>query len=157
MTNPGAQKYLWGKVRQNYYEKGVRLFWLDVAEPEYIPYDFDHYRIYRGSNLQFGNQYPYGYAKAFYDGMSEAGQEKVINLVRCAWAGSQRVGALVWSGDVHSSFQSLRDQFAAGLNMGMAGIPWWTTDIGGFLAGARMTGRSVNYSYGGLSTPRFAR
>ncbi len=37
--------------------------------------------------------------------------------------------------DIHSSFRSLRNQFAAGLNMGIAGIPWWTTDIGGFHGG----------------------
>ncbi len=52
-----------------------------------------------------------------------------------AAAGSQKFGALVWSGDIHSSFRSLRNQFAAGLNMGIAGIPWWTTDIGGFHGG----------------------
>ena len=75
------------------------------------------------------------YARTFYEGMSKAGQEKVINLIRCAWAGSQRYGALVWSGDIHSSWKSLRNQVAAGLNMGIAGIPWWTTDIGGFHGG----------------------
>jgi alpha-D-xyloside xylohydrolase len=67
--------------------------------------------------------------------MEEKGQEKIINLLRCAWAGSQRYGALVWSGDIASSFESMRNQLAAGLNMGIAGIPWWTTDIGGFHGG----------------------
>ena len=61
--------------------------------------------------------------------------EVITNLVRTAWAGSQRYGALAWSGDIHSSFRSLREQLAAGLSMGMAGIPWWTTDIGGFHSG----------------------
>ena len=75
------------------------------------------------------------YARAFYEGMSAAGQKNVINLLRCAWAGSQNYGALVWSGDIDTTFRSLRNQFAAGLNMGMAGIPWWTTDIGGFHGG----------------------
>jgi alpha-D-xyloside xylohydrolase len=67
--------------------------------------------------------------------MKAEGQENIINLLRCAWAGSQRYGALVWSGDIHSSFESFRNQIAAGLNMGVAGIPWWTTDIGGFHGG----------------------
>ena len=67
--------------------------------------------------------------------MKAAGQENIVNLLRCAWAGSQRYGALVWSGDIHSSFTSMRNQLAAGLNMGIAGIPWWTTDIGGFHGG----------------------
>ncbi|HZJ57825.1 MAG TPA: TIM-barrel domain-containing protein, partial [Clostridia bacterium] len=61
--------------------------------------------------------------------------ENIINLIRCAWAGSQRYGALLWSGDIHSSFESMRNQLAAGLNVGLAGITWWTTDIGGFHGG----------------------
>jgi alpha-D-xyloside xylohydrolase len=88
-----------------------------------------------GPDLEVGNLYPLLYAKTFFDGMKETGSEKIINLIRCAWAGSQRYGALVWSGDIHSSFGSLRNQLAAGLNMGLAGIPWWTTDIGGFHGG----------------------
>lgn len=56
-------------------------------------------------------------------------------MLKSAGAGSQKYGALVWSGDIASSFSSMRNQLAAGLNMGMAGIPWWTTDIGGFHGG----------------------
>ena len=134
-TNPKARDYIWRKIKRNYYDKGIKLFWLDEAEPEYGPYDFDIYRYHLGPALLVSNLYPALYAKAFYDGMTAAGQQNVINLVRCAWAGSQRYGALVWSGDVDSSFRGLREQFAAGLNMGLAGIPWWTTDIGGFLGG----------------------
>jgi alpha-D-xyloside xylohydrolase len=70
-----------------------------------------------------------------YEGMEAEGQENIVNLLRCAWAGSQKYGALVWSGDIDSSFRALRNQLAAGLNMGLAGIPWWTTDIGGFHGG----------------------
>jgi alpha-D-xyloside xylohydrolase len=131
-TNPDARKYVWGKAKQNYYDKGIKVFWLDEAEPEYSVYDYDNYRYYLGPDVQVGNIYPVMYAKTFFDGMKAEGQENIINLLRCAWAGSQKYGALVWSGDIKSSFASLRNQFAAGLNMGIAGIPWWTTDIGGF-------------------------
>lgn len=134
-TNPGAREYVWQKVEKNYYDKGIRAFWLDEAEPEYAVYDFENYRYYLGPNVKIGNIFPVMYAKTFFDGMKKAGQENIINLIRCAWAGSQRYGALVWSGDIHSSFSSLRNQFAAGLNMGIAGIPWWTSDIGGFHGG----------------------
>lgn len=134
-TNPEAREYVWQKCKQNYYDKGVKLFWLDEAEPEYAGYNFPLYRYHIGPALQNSNIYPLYYAKAFYDGMTAAGEDKVINLIRSAWAGSQKYGALVWSGDVDSSFRGLREQFAAGLNMGVAGIPWWTTDIGGFLGG----------------------
>lgn len=131
-TNPEAREYVWNKAKKNYYDKGIRVFWLDEAEPEYMVYDFENYRYHQGSNVQVGNIYPVMYAKTFFDGMKAEGQENIINLLRCAWAGSQRYGALVWSGDIKSSFKSLQCQFAAGLNMGLAGIPWWTTDIGGF-------------------------
>lgn len=134
-TNPEAREYVWGKVKKNYYEKGIKAFWLDVAEPEYTAYDFDNYRYYLGTDLQVGNCYPLDYARTFYEGMEKEGQENIVNLLRCAWAGSQKYGALVWSGDIASSFESMRNQLAAGLNMGLAGIPWWTTDIGGFHGG----------------------
>ncbi|KAH8793294.1 glycosyl hydrolases family 31-domain-containing protein [Hyaloscypha finlandica] len=134
-TNPQARKYLWDKARKNYYEKGIKVFWLDEAEPEYTAYDFDNYRYHLGSNLAIGNIYPREYARTFYEGMEGAGQKNIVNLLRCAWAGSQKYGALVWSGDIASSWSSLRNQLAAGLNMGIAGIPWWTTDIGGFHGG----------------------
>ncbi|WP_235182654.1 glycoside hydrolase family 31 protein [Gracilibacillus boraciitolerans] len=134
-TNPGARDFVWKTAKKNYYDKGIKTFWLDEAEPEYNVYDFENYRYHLGSNAQVGNIYPTMFSKAFYDGMTDAGQENVVNLVRCAWAGSQRYGALVWSGDIDSSFASLRNQFNIGLNMGLAGIPWWTTDIGGFHGG----------------------
>lgn len=134
-TNPAARAFVWSKAKQNYYNKGVKIFWLDEAEPEYTAYDFDNYRYHLGSNLQIGNVYPVDYARTFYEGMEAEGQENIINLIRCAWAGSQKYGALVWSGDIASSFESLRNQLAAGLNMSLAGIPWWTTDIGGFHGG----------------------
>lgn len=134
-TNPEARDYVWNKIKKSYYDKGIRIFWLDEAEPEYTVHDFDIYRYHLGSNLQVGNSYPMMYAKTFFDGMKSEGQENIINLIRCAWAGSQRYGSLVWSGDTYSSFSNLRNQISAGLNMGLAGIPWWTHDIGGFHGG----------------------
>lgn len=135
VTNPDARKFLWEKSKMHYYDYGIKVFWLDEAEPEYSVYDFDNYRYHLGSNLQIGNVYPIDYARAFYEGMKNEGQNNIVNLLRCAWAGSQKYGTLVWSGDIASSFDSMRKQLVAGLNMGIAGIPWWTTDIGGFHGG----------------------
>ncbi len=134
-TNPRARRYVWDKCKQNYFDKGVRLFWLDEAEPEYGTYDFKAYRYFLGSNQQVGNVYPQRYARGFYEGLSASGVERPLCLLRCAWAGSQRYGALVWSGDVMSTWEDFRKQVCAGLSMGFAGIPWWTTDIGGFHGG----------------------
>ena len=134
-THPGARKFVWEKCKENYYKKGIRIFWLDEAEPEYGPYDFDNTRYYIGPALQCSNIYPAMYAKGFYDGLKESGEKEIMSLVRCAWAGSQKYGVLTWSGDIYSSFRAMREQLQAGLNMGMAGIPWWTSDIGGFVGG----------------------
>ncbi|CAM4159524.1 glycoside hydrolase family 31 protein [Saccharibacillus endophyticus] len=134
-THPGARRFVWETAKRNYYDKGIKLFWLDEAEPEFAVYDHDIYRYDAGPALQVGNWYPSQYSRTFYEGMTNEGQENVINLVRSAWAGSQRYGALAWSGDIASSFEVLGHQVRAGLNMAIAGIPWWTTDIGGFHGG----------------------
>ena len=134
-TNPETREFVWQKAMENYRSHGVDLFWLDEAEPEYTVQDFDLYRYYDGPALECANEYPVRYSQTFFDGMKKEGIENPLNLVRCAWAGSQRYGALVWSGDVPSTFTYLRYQLTAGLNMGLAGIAWWTADIGGFHGG----------------------
>ena len=131
-TNPEARDYVWNVCRKNYYDLGVDGFWLDNSEPDYVKYDFDHYRYYLGPALECSNIYPQWFSRTFYDHQTELG-EKPVNLLRSGWAGSQKYGNVIWSGDVPSTFASLRDQLAAGINMGLAGIAWWTTDIGGFM------------------------
>jgi len=134
-THPGARQFLWDRIYENYYQHGIRMFWLDEAEPEFRPYDYHNVRCYAGNGLEVSNLYPFDYARTFYEGMRDAGQTEIVNLVRCAWLGSQRLGVVLWSGDIPSTFDSLRQQIKAGLHAGMSGIPWWTTDIGGFLSG----------------------
>jgi alpha-D-xyloside xylohydrolase len=134
-THPGAQKYMWSKIKQNYYDYGIKTFWLDEAEPELRPYDYQNVRYHLGNGLEVSNIYPYMFAKTFYEGLKENGETEIANLVRCAWIGSQRFGVVLWSGDVGSNFETLRQQVKAGLNVSLCGIPWWTTDIGGFFDG----------------------
>jgi alpha-D-xyloside xylohydrolase len=129
--NPEAREYVWEVCKRNYYDLGIDAFWLDNSEPDYGVYDFDHYRYQAGPALQVSNMYPQMYSRVFFDKMKDNGP--VVNLLRCAWAGSQKYGNVVWSGDIRSTFESFRDQLSAGLNMGLAGISWWTTDIGGFM------------------------
>lgn len=135
-TNPEARDYVWKICKKNYADSGVDYYWLDAAEPEYGTYDYDNYRYQAGSVLQAGNLYPREYARGFYEGSIKSGQNEMMNLVRCAWAGSQRYGTVIWSGDIHSTYQDLKNQICAGLQMGLSGIPWWTTDIGGFYGGS---------------------
>lgn len=134
-TNPRTREYVWEKCRKNYADLGIHLFWLDEAEPEFTTYDFDMYRYYAGAVSETGNIYPREYSRLFFEGQQSLGQKDIVNLVRCAWVGSQKYGALVWSGDIWSSYEDFRKQICAGLHMGLSGIPWWTTDIGGFHGG----------------------
>jgi len=131
--NPETRKYIWEKCKQNYFDYGIDGFWLDNSEPDLGVYDFENYRYQAGPALSCSCMYPQWYSRAFFDGMKAEGVKDVVNLLRCGWAGSQKYGNVIWSGDVPSTFESFREQLQCGLNMGLAGIPWWTTDIGGFM------------------------
>ena len=131
--NPEARQYIWDVCRKNYYDLGIDGFWLDNSEPDYGVYDFDNFRYYDGPALSCSNLYPQLFSRAFYEPMACDKGTDAVNLLRCGWAGSQKYGNVIWSGDVPSTFESFREQLQAGLNMGLAGIPWWTTDIGGFM------------------------
>jgi alpha-D-xyloside xylohydrolase len=134
-THPDARRFIWERVREGYYRHGIKVFWLDACEPETYPPDHANFRYHIGNGLEVAGLYPLLHERAFYEGMKAEGETDVVNLCRSAWAGSQRFGAAVWSGDVPSTFEALRESVTAGLNVGMSGIPWWTTDIGGFAGG----------------------
>ncbi|HEU5395810.1 MAG TPA: glycoside hydrolase family 31 protein [Verrucomicrobiae bacterium] len=134
-THPDARKFLWNKVRENYFHHGIKVWWLDAIEPEMVTYDHDNVRYHAGNGLEVGCLYPLFQQQAFYEGMKAAGEKDVITLGRAGFAGSQRYGAAIWSGDIHSTWEDLQQQVRAGLNIGLSGIPWWTTDIGGFFGG----------------------
>jgi alpha-D-xyloside xylohydrolase len=134
-SNPRARDYIWEQCKANYADLGVDLFWLDACEGPPSTAGHDRMRLHAGSAREIGNAYPVLNARAFYEGMVGDGGEPVLNLSRSAWAGSQRYAAAVWSGDIHSDWNTFRSQIPAGLNIGLSGIPWWTTDIGGFEQG----------------------
>jgi len=95
----------------------------------------ENLRFHAGDGEAVANIYPLKHAQGFFEGMQAEGEQEILLLCRSAWAGSQRFGAAVWSGDILSTFSALRAQVKAGLNMGLSGIPWWTHDIGGFRGG----------------------
>src|SRR5258707_12182598 len=85
---------------------------------------------------RYVNVYPLTTTGAVYDGPRSASDTKrVFILSRSAFAGDQRYGVTAWSGDVNSDFLTFRRQIPAGLNFALSGIPYWTTDIGGFVSG----------------------
>ena len=131
-TNPETREFVWKKAKANYFDHGIDLFWLDCNEPEFSAADAQGYRYYAGPLKKCAGLYPKLHIKTFWDGLRSEGRDDIINLSRSAWVGAQQYGALVWSGDVQSDFIALKDQVSAGLNIGIAGIPWWCTDTGGF-------------------------
>jgi alpha-D-xyloside xylohydrolase len=134
-TNPTAREFVWEKVRDSYLSIGIEVFWADACEPELKPGYPANLRYYAGAGLEVGNMYPRENARMFYEGMRAEGKSDVVTLNRSAWAGSQRYGAILWSGDIETDFAAFRRQIAAGLNTALSGIPWWNTDIGGFHGG----------------------
>lgn len=134
-THPEARTYLWEQIRKGYVEHGIRLFWLDTMEPEIIPLELDNTRFHLGNGREVAGLYPFHHQQAFFEGLTAIGEPAPMTLGRSAWVGSQRFGAAVWSADIPSTFDSLRRQVGGGLNIAMSGIPYWTTDIGGFHGG----------------------
>lgn len=134
-TDEEAGLFVWDKIKKNYVDRGINIFWLDACEPETIPYHYDHQRYSLGKGSAVASLYPMLHEKMFYENMKKSGIKEPLNLCRSAWSGSHKYGAAVWSGDIDSTFESLETQIKAGLNMVTSGIPWWTTDIGGFFGG----------------------
>jgi len=135
VMNPETREFVWDKVKQNYYKYGIKTFWLDEAEPEVHPQNPSHLKYHLGNGAQVAQLYPYYYSKTFYDGLKAEGEEEIISLTRAAYPGSQKFGSIVWNGDISSNFENLRMSITSGLSMSMCGIPWWNSDIGGFLFG----------------------
>ncbi len=135
VTNPQTREFVWDKARKNYYDCGIKTFWLDEAEPEVHPQQFDNLKFYLGNGGQTALLYPYYYSKCFYDGLKAEGEKEIAILTRAAFIGSQKFSAIVWNGDIGSNFTALRQSVVSGLSMAMCGIPWWNSDIGGFWGG----------------------
>lgn len=133
VTHPKTGPYVWDIVKKNYYDKGIKTFWLDEAEPEIHPQQYANLKLYAGNGAQTAMLYPYYYSKMFYEGLKAEGEEDIILLTRAGYPGSQKFGSLVWNGDIVSTFDALRMSVKSGLSMAMSGIPWWNSDIGGFL------------------------
>lgn len=134
-TNPDTRKHVWNIVKENYYKKGIKTFWLDEAEPEVHPQQYSNLKMYAGNGAQSAMLYPYCYSQMFYEGLKEENEDETILLTRAAYPGIQKFGALVWNGDIMSTFDALRMSVKTGLSMAMCGIPWWNSDIGGFFNG----------------------
>ena len=132
-TNPKAGRYLWSKWKENYFDLGIRTFWLDPCDEFHEIQDYDQVTFYIGSAKEAHAFFPVAHQKNIYEGLIAAGEDEVVTICRNAWAGSQRYGACPAPHDILSSFEHLDTYMKVGLNVAMSGIPWWSCDIGGFI------------------------
>jgi alpha-D-xyloside xylohydrolase len=110
--------------------------WADNTEPQAYPDSVNMRTVNTslGKGALFINAYPLQHSKALYEGWRKVGpdQKRVYVLTRSAFAGQQRYGTTCWSGDINCDFATYAKQIPAGLNFSIAGMPYWTTDIGGY-------------------------
>ena len=133
--NPEARDFHWEKSKRNYFECGIRNFWLDACEPEMRPAHAENIRTHLGNGAEMLSAYPLLHAQRYAEGLKDAGADDAVLLCRSTWAGGQRFPMILWSGDVRSTWHDYRAQIAAALHAAMSGIGWWTSDIGGFYEG----------------------
>jgi alpha-D-xyloside xylohydrolase len=129
--NPLAQETHWNALNQNLFAYGVDSWWMDATEPENDA--LKGKQTYFGPGDFYRLTYPLFVSKAVYEGQRKASSDKrVCILTRSAFLGQQRYGMINWSGDVGSTWDAYKRQIVAGLNYTITGLPYWTTDIGGF-------------------------
>lgn len=137
--NPEARKLFWSLLQKNLLSKGVDAWWLDATEPDILSNASIEERktlmdpTALGSSTQYFNTYALVNAQGIYEGQRAAKPgQRVFILTRSAYAGLQRYAAATWSGDIGATFEEFKRQIPGGLNFSLSGLPYWTTDIGGF-------------------------
>ena len=133
--DPKGRDIYWKYLKKGLYSLNIDGWWMDSTEPDHLefkPKDLDN-STYLGSFRKVRNAYPLMTVGGVYKHQrEETSAKRVFILTRSAFAGQQRYGSNTWSGDLTSSWQSLKEQIPAGLNFSMTGIPYWNSDIGGF-------------------------
>jgi alpha-D-xyloside xylohydrolase len=137
--NPAARKFYWQLMDKVLFKIGADAWWLDTTEPETEGREINILatsKVAIGNGARYANLYPLMTTTAVYDGQRSAtDQKRVFILSRSAYAGIQRNATAAWSGDINSDWETFKRQIPAGLNLALSGIPYWTTDIGGFTDG----------------------
>jgi alpha-D-xyloside xylohydrolase len=136
--NRDARTYYWKLMNDALFKIGVDAWWLDTTEPETEGLETNllvTHKVALGNGARYANEFPLLTTTGVYEGQRAASdQKRVFILSRSGYAGSQRNAAAVWSGDVDPNWETFRRQIPAGLNLSVSGIPYWTTDIGGFVS-----------------------
>ena len=128
-TNPDAAKWYWNVIDENYVKKGFDAFWADETEPD-LPPNGSYFHI--GPGTEFFNTYPLFHTAAFYNGMRKDMTERALILARDSYLGAQHNGTIFWSSDISPNWDTLKRSVPTGINFVASGMPYWSTDIGGW-------------------------
>lgn len=129
--NPEARELYWKNFSSRMLSLGIDAWWQDATEPENDA--LAGQKTFAGPGDRFRLIYPLLVSKTVYEGQrKDAPDKRVLILTRSAFPGEQHYGAAVWSGDIGNDWETLRRQIAAGLDYSVTGLPYWTTDTGGF-------------------------
>jgi len=142
--NPETRKKFWNTLKTNMFDHGVDSWWMDAVEPENDALKGE--KTYAGLGDFYRLTYPLMVSKAVYEGQRETTSDKrVCILTRSAFLGQQRYGIINWSGDIGGNWDAYKRQIVAGLNYTITGMPYWTTDIGGFFRPGRSQYTDENF------------
>lgn len=143
--SPEARKLYTEQLERGLGCHGIDAWWCDSCEPvtpewnHLLPQEPAHmYREYveeagKSMPLDRINAYALYHAQGIYEYQrSKTMTKRAVNLTRSGWSGIQKYGAVLWSGDISASWETLRRQITAGLSLSASGLPYWTVDIGGF-------------------------
>lgn len=140
--SPEGRAIYFKHIKKGLLDVGVDALWMDGTEVEVGTACHDAARVEAdikglgqnalGDFTRYLNAYTLVTTQGVYEGQRASSNRRVLTLTRSAWAGQQRYGALSWSGDTTASWKTFRDQISGGINVAMAGQPYWTQDTGGF-------------------------
>ncbi len=149
--NPEGQTAFWAELNKGLFVYGMDGWWMDASEPEFDI--LKGHQTFLGSGESVRNAYPLYVTKAIYEGQrATTDRKRVVIFTRSAYTGQQKYAAISWSGDISANWITFQRQIPAGLNFSMSGLPYWTTDGGGFF---RPKDQYTNEAYHELLTRWF--
>jgi len=142
--NPVTRETYWNTLRDNLFLYGVDSWWMDATEPENDALTGEE--TYLGPGDFYRLTYPLFVSQAVYEGQRKTSSGKrVCILTRSAFLGQQKYGIINWSGDIGGTWDAYKRQIVAGLNYTITGLPYWTTDIGGFFRSGKSQYTDTKY------------
>ena len=130
-TNPECGKWYFDTIKKNYGDLGYKYYWTDEDEPDISPHESF---LYAGTGARVHNIYPLTHTQCIYEGHRAAFSYRCLTLSRAAYLGAQKYGTTFWSSDIFPEWDVLKRQIPTALNFCASGMPYWSSDIGGWQA-----------------------